>query len=132
MAITYESQTAVSFPVLHDMTGFQFYPVAVTTSATYPDGALTTIGATATRPFGVIQDVPDTAGEMAAVVISGPTKLVVYAGTINCNDSLGVNTDKVATATTTDNQWLIGRALESTTDAGANEIISAFVDVTRY
>lgn len=132
MAITYQAESAISFPVLHDMTGFQFYPVAVTTSATYPDGALTTIGATTTKPFGVIQDVPDTAGQFAAVVISGPTKLVVYAGTINCNDSLGVSANGVGEATTTDNRWSIGRALESTTDGGANEIISATVAVTRY
>lgn len=131
MAVSYES-LALSFPVSHDMTGFQFYPVALTTTSTYPDGALTTIGATTTKPFGVLQDVPDTAGDMAKVVVHGPSKLVVYAGTINANDHLGVSANGVGEATTTDNRFTVGRALESTTDANANEIISAFVDVARY
>lgn len=132
MATTFEAPVVVSFPAGSDLSAFQFYPVAVTTSGTYPQGALTTIGATTTKPFGVLQDAPDTAGEMAAVVISGPSKCVAYGGTINTTDSLGVAATGEATATTTDNRWIIGDALETVVDAGANQVISINVNVHRY
>jgi hypothetical protein len=132
MATTFEATVVVSFPAGSDLSDFQFYPVALTTSAAYPNGALGTIGATATKPFGVLQDAPDTAGDMAAVVIVGPTKCVAYGGTINAGDSLGVDATGAAGATTTDNRWILGDALETVTDAGNYPIISIVVDVHRY
>lgn len=122
----------VSYPALIDLSSFQFYPVALTTTATYPNGALTTIGATATKPLGVLQDTPDAAGVMGAVIIAGPSKCVVYGGTVNATDALGVGTDSVATVTTTDNRFIIGSAMESLTDAGTNAIIEVLVNVGRY
>lgn len=132
MATTFEAPVVVSFPAGSDLSLFQFYPVAVTTSATYPQGALGTIGATTTKPFGVLQDAPDTAGDMAAVVILGPSKCVAYGGTINTGDSLGVAATGEAAVTTTDNRWVLGDSLETVTDAGANQVISIIVDVHRY
>lgn len=132
MAVAHDAPVVLSFPAGADLSGFQFYPVALTTSATYPNGALGTIGATTTKPFGVLQDAPDTAGEMAAVVVLGPSKVVAYAGTINVNDSLGVAATGEATATTTDNRWILGDALETQADAGSNAIIEVNVNVHRY
>ena len=132
MAVTYEAAVVISFPAGANLSAFQFYPVALTTSASYPQGALGTIGATTTKPFGVLQDAPDTAGDMAAVVVSGPSKCVAYGGTINTGDSMGVAATGEATATTTDNRWILGDALETVTDAGSNAIINVNVDVHRY
>jgi hypothetical protein len=132
MATTFEARTVISFPAAIDLSGFQYYPVAVTTSATYPQGALTTIGATTTKPFGVLQDAPDTAGDMASVVTNGPSKCVAYGGTINTGDSLGVAATGESTVTSTDNRWVLGDSLETVTDAGANQIISIDVNVHRY
>ena len=132
MATTFEASVVVSFPAGSDLSTFQFYPVAVTTSATYPQGALGTIGATTTKPFGVLQDAPDTAGDMAAVVIKGPSKCVAYGGTINTDDSLGVAATGEAVVTTTDNRWILGDSMETATDAGSNLIINVNVDVHRY
>lgn len=132
MTTTFEAAVVVSFPAGSDLSGFQFYPVALTTSATYPQGALGTIGATTTKPFGVLQDAPDTAGDMAAVVILGPSKCVAYGGTINTGDSVGVAATGEATVTTTDNRWVLGDALETVADAGSNAIINVNVDVHRY
>lgn len=126
------NSVVVSYPALIDLTDYQFYPVALSTTSTYPDGALTTIGSTATKPIGVLQDTPDAAGVMGAVIIAGPSKCVAYAGTINAGDSLGVGTDSIATVTTTDNRFIIGDAMESTTDGGANEVIEINVKVMRY
>ena len=122
----------VSYPALLDLTNFQFYPVALTTTATYPNGAITTIGATATKPLGVLQDAPDAAGVMGNVLISGPSKCVVYGGTVNAGDALGVGTDSIAVATTTDNRFIIGSAMESMTDAGTAAVIEVLVNVARY
>lgn len=122
----------VSYPALIDLSSFQYYPVALTTNATYPNGALTTIGATTTQPIGVLQDAPDAPGVMGAVIISGPSKCVVYGGTVNANDSLGVGTDSIATVTTTDNRWIVGTAMESLTDAGSAAVIEVDVNVHRY
>lgn len=122
----------VSYPALINLTSFQFYPVALTTTATYPNGALTTIGATATKPLGVLQDTPDAAGVMGAVIISGPSKCVVYGGTVNATDALGVGTDSIATATTTDNRFIVGTAMETLTDAGTAAVIEVNVGVSRY
>jgi hypothetical protein len=132
VATTFEHTVVISFPAGADLSAFQFYPVAVTTSAAYPNGALGTIGATTTKPFGVLQDKPDTAGDMASVVVAGPTKCVTYGGTINTGDSLGVDATGAAGATTTDNRWILGDALETITDGGNYPIISINVDVHRY
>lgn len=122
----------VSYPALLDLTNYQFYPVALTTTATYPNGALTTIGATATKPLGVLQDTPDAAGVMGNVIISGPSKCVVYGGTVNADDALGVGTDSIAVATTTDNRFIIGTAMETLTDVGTAAIIEVNVKPGRY
>lgn len=122
----------VSFPALIDLSSFQFYPVALTTNATYPNGALTTIGSTATKPIGVLQNAPDVAGMMGAVITNGPSKCVVYGGTVNADDALGVSTAGVGEVTTADNRWLIGNAMESLVDAGSNAIIEVNVAVERY
>lgn len=122
----------VSYPALIDLTAFQFYPVALTTTATYPSGAITTIGSTATKPLGVLQDTPDAAGVMGAVIVNGPSKCVVYGGTVNASDALGVGTDSIATVTTTDNRFIIGTAMESLVDAGTAAVIEVNVGVSRY
>ena len=119
--------TTLSFPAAIDLSGFQFYPVTLTTAG------ITTIGATATRPIGVLQDTP-TAGNMASVCIAGVTKMVAYTGAIARLDALGVNTNGVGAVTTTDNQWIVGTHIEDAayTDAGVNTIITVNVNVTRY
>lgn len=122
----------VSYPALIDLSSYQFYPVALTTTSTYPNGALTTIGSTATKPLGVLQDTPDAAGVMGAVIIDGPSKCVVYGGTVNASDALGVSTSGVGEVTTTDNRFIIGTAMESLTDAGTNAVIEVNVGVSRY
>lgn len=122
----------VSYPALIDLSAFQFYPVALTTTSTYPNGAITTIGSTATKPLGVLQDTPDAAGVMGAVIVSGPSKCVVYGGTVNADDSLGVGTDSIATVTTTDNRFIVGTAMESLTDAGSAAVIEVNVKPSRY
>ena|SRR5688572_21455079 len=122
----------VSYPALIDLTDYQYYPVALTTTATYPDGAITTIGATATKPIGVLQDTPNAAGVMGAVIIDGPSKMVVYAGTVNAGDALGVTVNGVGAATTTDNQNVVGDAMESIADLGEDAVIEVNVSPRRY
>lgn len=118
----------LSFPVAGDLSAFQFHPVTLTTA-----GLLTTIGSTATKPVGVLQDTPDTAGDMANVIVAGPSKMVVYTGTIAPMDALGVNANGVGEVTTTDNRWVIASALEATTDDGSSDgVISVLVNITRY
>ena len=127
MAYDSQFQGVLSFPADIDLSGFQFYPVAITTA-----GRLTTIGSTATKPIGVLQDTPDAAGVIGSVVISGVSKCAAYTGAINVNDALGVSTSSLAEVTTTDNRWIIGRALETQADAGVNAVITIEVNVGRY
>ena len=128
MAVYHEFQTVLSFPAAADLSGFQFYPVALTTA-----GTLTTIGSTATKPIGVLQDTPNAAGTMAAVVIAGPSKMVAYTGAIVAGTSVfGVSANGVGEVTTTDNRWVIGDALEGAADDGSNGILEVLVNVKRY
>jgi hypothetical protein len=129
MATSHDNNSVViSFPAGSDLSAFQYYPVALTTA-----GLLTTIGSTATAPIGVLQDTPDASGVMGAVTVSGPSKVVAYTGAVVAGvDALGVNTSGIAAVTTTDNQFIIGRALSGQADIGVNSIIEALVNVGRY
>lgn len=133
MAYDTQFQAVLSLPAAGDLSTCQFYPVTVTTSSTYPDGAITTISATATKPIGILQDTPSAAGAMAAVVVAGISKCRVYAGTINPMDSLGVRTDGMGGVSTTDNQWVIGDVMDTAaTDTNTNPILTVNVNVHRY
>lgn len=121
-----------SWPALGDLSTFQFYPVTLATNATYPEGYITTIAATATKPIGILQDAPSAAGQMAAVAIAGISKCAVYGGTIAVMDAIGVRTDGLGTPTTTDNQWIVGTAIEKLADAGVASIAVVDVNVSRY
>lgn len=128
--MAWENQTkTLSFPAAADLSGFQFYPVTLLTT-----GRITTIGATATKPIGVLQDTPDAAGVMGAVCIEGVSKVVVYGGAVSPMDAIGVRTDGVGGVTSTDNQWIIGTVVEDATltDAGTNVIVPVDVNVERY
>lgn len=121
-----------SWPALGDLSSFQFYPVTLATNATFPDGYVTTIAATATKPVGILQDAPSAAGQMAAVAIEGISKCAVYTGTTAVLDAIGVRTDGLGATTTTDNQWIVGTALEKANDTGTPTIITIDVNVGRY
>ncbi len=132
--MAFENLTKVySWPAVGDLSAFQFYPVTLATSSTYPQGYITTISATATKPIGILQDAPDAAGVMAAVCIAGLSKCYCYTGTVAVMDAIGVAvTTGVGTVTTTDNQWLIGTTIEKATDSGVNQILTIDVHVARY
>lgn len=121
-----------SWPAVADLSTFQYYPVTIITSSTYPQGAITTIGATATKPVGVLQDAPDAAGVMGAVCLAGVSKMRVYTGTVNTWDSVGVHASGYGEVTTTDNRWVIGDVLETATDANELPVIAVNVNVHRY
>ncbi len=126
-------QFVYSWPAIADLSSFQYYPVTLTTNATFPDGCITTISATATKPIGILQDAPDAAGVMAAVCIEGVSKVLTYTGAIALEDALGVDTSGRGAVTTTDNQWIVGTVLDGkTADAGVNTIITAQIRVERY
>jgi hypothetical protein len=129
--MAWENPTKVlSFPAAADLSGFQFYAVALGT-----DGRINTISATATKPIGVLQDTPDAAGVMGAVCVEGVSKMIVYNGTLAPNDRVGVATDGTGAATTTDNRWVVGDIVDldgSGTDAGINVAVSVLVNVHRY
>lgn len=121
-----------SWPALGDLSSFQYYPVTLATNATFPDGYVTTIAATATKPVGILQDAPDAAGVMAAVCIEGLSKCYVYTGTTEPLDAIGVRTDGLGATTTTDNQWIVGTSTEKANDVGAKTVITIDVNVGRY
>lgn len=131
--MAYENLTKVlSWPAAGNLSSFQYYPVTLTTSATFPDGAITTISSTATKPVGILQDAPDAAGVMGAVCIEGVSKCLIYTGTVAVLDAIGVDTSSRGTVTTTDNQWTIGTALEKAADANVNTYLTVEVGVARY
>ncbi len=131
--MAWENQTkTLSFPAALDLSTFQFYPVTLTTA-----GRITTIGATTTKPIGILQDTPDAAGVMGSVCVEGVSKCVTYNGTLAPMDAIGVNASSIGAVTTTDNQWLVGTYVPgaddgSVTDAGINIIIPVLVNVSRY
>jgi len=131
--MAYESRmTVLSWPANGDLSLYQFYPVTLATNSTYPEGYITTISATATKPVGILQDAPSAAGQMAAVCVAGISKCAVYTGTLAVEDALGVDTSGRAAVTTTDNQWLIGTSLEKQSDQGTITYVTVNVGVSRY
>lgn len=126
-------QTVYSWPAAGDLSSFQFYPVTLTTNATFPQGCITTISATATKPLGILQDAPSAAGVMSAVCLEGISKCLVYTGTLAVLDAIGVDTSSRGAVTTTDNQWIVGTVLEGkSTDLGVNTVVTIDVNVGRY
>lgn len=131
--MSFENNTKVySWPVTGDLSAFQFYPVTLTTSATFPQGAITTISSTATKPVGILQDAPDAAGVMGAVCIEGISKMRVYTGTVAVLDAIGVDSSGRGAVTTTDNQWIVGTVLEKAADIGTTTVLAVDVNVGRY
>jgi len=131
--MAYENLTKVlSWPAVGNLSSFQFYPVTLITSSTFPDGAITTISSTATKPVGVLQDAPDAAGVMGAVCIEGVSKVLCYTGTVAVLDAIGVDTSSRGAVTTTDNQWIVGTALEKANDANVNTYLTVDVNIGRY
>lgn len=122
----------LSWPAVADLSTFQYYPVTLATNSTYPDGYITTIGATATKPIGVLQDTPDAAGVMGAVCIAGVSKLRCYTGTVAVMDAIGVATTGLGAVTTTDNQWIVGTSLEKADDVNQGTMLTVNVNVGRY
>lgn len=131
--MAYENLTKVlSWPAAGNLSSFQFYPVTLTTNATFPEGCITTISATATKPLGILQDAPDAAGVMGAVCIEGVSKCLTYTGAVAVLDAIGVDTSGRGAVTTTDNQWIVGTAYEKSADVGVNTYITIDVNVGRY
>lgn len=133
MAYDTDFQATLSLPAAGDLSAFQFYPVTVTTSATYPDGAITTISSTTTKPIGILQDVPYAAGVMAAVVVAGISKCRVYTGTVNPMDSIGVNASGYGEVHSTDNRWTVGDVMDTaSTDLNEFPVLTVNVNIHRY
>jgi hypothetical protein len=131
--MAYENLTKVlSWPAVADLSTFQFYPVTLITSTAFPEGCITTIGATATKPLGILQDTPDAAGVMGAVCIEGVSKVRVYTGTVAVEDAIGVATSGMGEVTTTDNRWIIGTSLEKADDVNQGTFLSVDVNIGRY
>jgi len=125
-------QTVLSWPALGDLSTFQFYPVTLATNSTYPEGYITTIAATSTKPVGILQDAPSAAGQMAAVCVSGISKCVCYTGTVAVLDAIGVDTSSRGAVTTTDNQWIVGTIYEKAADTNTTPELTINVSVSRY
>lgn len=131
--MSFENQTKTySWPAAGDLSAFQFYPVVLTTSATFPQGAISTISSTATKPLGILQDAPDAAGVMAAVCVEGISKVRVYTGTVAVLDAIGVDANGRGAVTTTDNQWIVGTVYEKAADIGTTTVLAVNVSVSRY
>lgn len=131
--MSYENQTkTLSWPAAGDLSSYQFYPVTLTTNATFPNGCVTTISATATKPLGILQDAPDAAGVMAAVCIEGVSKCRIYTGTVAVLDAIGVDTSGRGAVTTTDNQWIVGTVYEKAADTNVVSVLAVNVGVSRY
>lgn len=121
-----------SWPAVADLSAFQYYPVALTTTAEFPNGAITTISSTDTQPLGILQDTPEAAGVMGNVRLLGISKCRVYTGAVGVLDAIGVNANGVGAVTTTDNQWIVGRALDTSSDTGQTPLLTIEVQVRRY
>lgn len=132
--MAWENNTKVySWPAIADLSAFQFYPVTLTTTTAFPEGCITTISATATKPVGILQDAPAAAGSMGAVCIEGISKCCVYTGAVAVLDAIGVGTTSKGEVTATDNRWIVGTVLEGkSADVGVDTIITIDVNVERY
>lgn len=131
--MAYESEMIkLSWPAVADLSTFQFQPLTLITNSTFPDGCVTTISTTATKPVGILQDTPDAAGVMASVCVSGISKVRCYTGAVAVLDSIGVNASGLGAVTTTDNQWVVGDVLEKADDTNENTMLTVNVNIHRY
>lgn len=118
----------VSWPAAGDLSARQYYAV---TSGT--DGRVTTVGNTATRFVGVLQDDPNAAGVMGSVMQQGISRAVCYGGdtAINPGDALTANTSGWLVKTTAANAEVLGYAQEYLADT-TPAIIAVLVEPGRY
>ena len=70
-----------------DLSAIQFYGVAVS-----GDGTVATFGSAGDPVFGILQNKPES-GDVADVMISGVSKLLVGAGDLAANDSWQLDAD---------------------------------------
>jgi hypothetical protein len=112
----------LSFPAAGDLSTKQFYALTMRS-----DGKVTTIAATLTPCFGILQDDPDAAGRACRVRLLGESRLIVdgSSNAIYPGYSLGVNASGIGVATTIANQAIIAVALDTSSAAG--DIISVLV-----
>jgi hypothetical protein len=78
----------------------------------------------ATQIHGVIMNAP-ASGEEVELAVAGVAKIKICTTDVAIGDWLTINTTGQAETTTTDNQGVIGRALEAAT--GTNDIISVLL-----
>lgn len=111
-----------SLPAAGDLSTKQFYGVQILTN-----GNVTTVATTLTQGIGILQDDPDTAGAACAVRVMGISKMLVDGSTnpIYPGYALGFATTGAGVAVPADNQYIIARALETSTAAA--DIISVLI-----
>lgn len=112
----------LSFVVDADLSTKQFHMIEVAA------GVPTVCNAVTDVVMGVLQNKPKAAGEVAELVVAGPTK-VVAGGAITAPALFGTKTDGRAVALTIGSdttQYIVGRVLETSADDG--DIVSAIIN----
>lgn len=118
----------VSWPAAGDLSARQYYPVTSNTA-----GRITTVGDTATRFVGVLQDDPNAAALMGSVMQQGISRAVCYGGdtAINPGDALTANASGILVKTTAANAEVLGYSQEYLADS-TPAIIAVMVEPGRY
>lgn len=107
-----------------DLSGKQFYGVALVNNATPPPGAVAVVGTAAKNITGVLQNNP-LPGQAAEIQSSGTTKVAVSAGQTIVGGTTFLELDAGGTFTVHAAGAIVAQALESLASSTAIQIISA-------
>jgi hypothetical protein len=108
----------ISLPANGDLSSNQYYGVKMNSS-----GNAVVISTQGDKALGVLQNDPDTAGQAAAIMVYGVSK-VVAGGTIVRNDPVTFNSSGTAVKADEETEAVIGRAMYS---ASSGETFNVFL-----
>jgi hypothetical protein len=108
----------ITRPANGDLSSNQYYGVKINSS-----GNAVVISTQGDKALGVLQNDPDTAGQAAAIMVYGVSK-VVAGGTIVCNDPVTFNSSGAAVKADEETEAVIGRAMAS---ASSGETFNVFL-----
>ena len=124
MAVT-RRVCSVSYPAQGDLSGSQFCIVAMTA-----EGRIVVNEGMATANLGILLNKPTATGQAARVAIDGSVVKMIASAAINENAFVAAQVGGHGSATTTSNQYYVGRALSAA--AGTGELFEVLVACGRY
>ncbi len=124
MAVTRKVES-VSFPAGGDLSSSQHCIVSMSA-----EGRVVVNGGMATANLGILLNKPSATDEAAEVAINGSIVKMIASAAINENAAIAAQVGGHGSATTTNNEYIVGYARSPA--SGTGELFEVLVDCDRY